>query len=428
MIAKNSAISGMHKKTHSERLEIVRKFADLNKAEVEVLHSTGGIGFTEADLMVENAIGTFALPLGIATNFIINHRDCLIPMVIEEPSVIAAASRGAKIARASGGFKAKCGPSHVIGQIQLVGIKNLELASRNVKRSTLKILRMANKQSHTLSKMNRGALKISTRQIDPPSGPMLIVEILVDAADAMGANVTNSMCEAIAPLLEKLTEGRALLRILSNYSTTRIARASAIFRKDLIGGSRIVDDMVRAFEFAQYDVNRAVTHNKGVMNAVTAISNATGQDGRALEAAAGAYAARNGRYEPFTIWSKDVKGNLNGTIEMPMQVGTIGGIAAVHPIARVCIKIARAKSARQLGCAIVSAGLAQNFSALHALVTDGIQHGHMRLHARNIAITAGVPFDKVIMVASKMVDAGNISVTNAKCIMRDISSTRNVKE
>ncbi len=411
----------MHKKTHDERLEIVRKFAGLNMAEVDILCSVGGIGFTEADLMVENAIGTFALPMGVATNFTINRRDYLVPMVIEEPSVIAAASRGAKIARASGGFKAECGPSHVIGQIQLLKIKNLKSASDEIRKSTLKILRVANKQSRTLSKMNRGAIKISTHRLDPPSGPMLIVEILVDTADAMGANVTNSMCEAISPMLEKLTGGRALLRILSNYSTTRIARASAIFRSDLIGGNRIVDDMVRAYEFAQYDVNRAVTHNKGVMNAVTAIANATGQDGRALEAAAGAYACRNDRYEPLTTWSKDAKGNLKGTIEMPMQVGIIGGIAAVHPTARVCIKITKAKSARQLGCIIASAGLAQNFSALQALATDGIQRGHMGLHARNIAVTAGVHSDKVSMVAKKMVKNGDITVNGAKRIMRDIS-------
>ena len=282
----------MYKKTHDERLEAVRKFAGLNKAEIGTLRSAGGIGFAEADLMVENAIGTFAYPMGIATNFIINKRECLVPMVIEEPSVIAAASRGAKIARVSGGFKAECGPSHTVGQIQILKVKNLKSASDNIKKSSSKILRMANKQSRTLSKMGKGALKISTRRIDPPSGPMLIVEILVDTADAMGANVTNSMCEVVTPMLEKLTGGRALLRILSNYSTTRLARASAIFRSDLIGGSRIVDDMIHAYEFAQYDVNRAVTHNKGVMNAVTAIANATGQDGRAL----GFFIhARNGR-------------------------------------------------------------------------------------------------------------------------------------
>ena len=412
----------MYKKTHDERLEAVRKFAGLNKAEIGTLRSAGGIGFAEADLMVENAIGTFAYPMGIATNFIINKRECLVPMVIEEPSVIAAASRGAKIARVSGGFKAECGPSHTVGQIQILKVKNLKSASDNIKKSSSKILRMANKQSRTLSKMGKGALKISTRRIDPPSGPMLIVEILVDTADAMGANVTNSMCEVVTPMLEKLTGGRALLRILSNYSTTRLARASAIFRSDLIGGSRIVDDMIHAYEFAQYDVNRAVTHNKGVMNAVTAIANATGQDGRALEAAAGAYACRNGRYEPLTVWSKDAKGNLKGTIEMPMQVGVVGGISAVHPTARVCIKIAKAKSARQLGCIIVSAGLAQNFSALHALATDGIQRGHMGLHARNVAVTAGVPLAKVSMVAKKMVENGNITMDGAKQIMCDIST------
>ncbi len=333
----DSSISKFFEKTRKERLDAVGKFANLSAEELEILQSNdGGISFEKADKMVENAIGTFSLPLGVATSFKINGKDYLVPMVIEEPSVIAAASKGAKIARIRGGFEAKADESYSIGQIQLLdtdansAVKILE--------SSKEIISLANSKSNTLSKMNKGAKEVSCKEIDTPLGKMLIVELLIDVGDAMGANVTNTMCESVSPLLEKITGGRSLLRILSNYSTRRIAKATAVFDKKEIGED-VVDDIILAYQFADNDVYRAVTHNKGIMNGVIAVANATGQDSRAIEAAANAYAARSGRYRSLSNWTKDNEGNLVGTLELPLSVGIIGGIANVHPIAKVCMKI-----------------------------------------------------------------------------------------
>ncbi len=381
---KDSAIPGFFEKTRKERLDAVAKFANLTENERKVLEEGGGIGFEEADKMVENAIGTFSFPLGIATNFVINKKEYLIPMVIEEPSVIAAASKAAKIARLHGGFTMQNDESYSIGQVQVVNVDAKEAAAK-VLASSREILALANSKSATLSKMNKGAKEISCREISTESGPMLIVELLIDVGDAMGANVTNTMCEAVAPLVEKITGGKTLLRILSNYSTRRIVRGTAVFDKEQVGGADIVDNIVLAYQFAANDPHRAVTHNKGVMNGIIAVANATGQDTRAIEAAIHAYAARSGRYGSITEWVKDRDGNLVGKIEIPLSVGTVGGIINVHPTAKVCAKILGVDSASELACVIAAAGLAQNFSALRALASEGIQKGHMRLHARKQA-------------------------------------------
>lgn len=381
---KDSAIPGFFEKTRKERLDAVAKFANLTENERKVLEEGGGIGFEEADKMVENAIGTFSFPLGIATNFVINKKEYLIPMVIEEPSVIAAASKAAKIARLHGGFTMQNDESYSIGQVQVVNVDAKEAAAK-VLASSREILALANSKSATLSKMNKGAKEISCREISTESGPMLIVELLIDVGDAMGANVTNTMCEAVAPLVEKITGGKTLLRILSNYSTRRIVRGTAVFDKEQVGGADIVDNIVLAYQFAANDPHRAVTHNKGVMNGIIAVANATGQDTRAIEAAIHAYAARSGRYGSITEWIKDRDGNLVGKIEIPLSVGTVGGIINVHPTAKVCAKILGVDSASELACVIAAAGLAQNFSALRALASEGIQKGHMRLHARKQA-------------------------------------------
>jgi hydroxymethylglutaryl-CoA reductase len=381
---KDSTIPGFFEKTRKERLDAVAKFANLTENERKVLEEGGGIGFEEADKMVENAIGTFSFPLGIATNFVINKKEYLIPMVIEEPSVIAAASKAAKIARLHGGFTMQNDESYSIGQVQVVNVDAKEAAAK-VLASSREILALANSKSATLSKMNKGAKEISCREISTESGPMLIVELLIDVGDAMGANVTNTMCEAVAPLVEKITGGKTLLRILSNYSTRRIVRGTAVFDKEQVGGADIVDNIVLAYQFAANDPHRAVTHNKGVMNGIIAVANATGQDTRAIEAAIHAYAARSGRYGSITEWIKDRDGNLVGKIEIPLSVGTVGGIINVHPTAKVCAKILGVDSASELACVIAAAGLAQNFSALRALASEGIQKGHMRLHARKQA-------------------------------------------
>ncbi|MDP2667168.1 MAG: hydroxymethylglutaryl-CoA reductase, degradative [Nitrosopumilaceae archaeon] len=416
----DSLISKFFEKSRKERLGIIKKFADLSDDEVkQIENSDGGITFDKADKMVENVIGTFSLPLGIATNFTINKKDYLVPMVIEEPSVIAAASKAAKIAKIHGGFKAEADESYSIGQIQLVDI-DIKSAISAIKKSEKEILDLANSKSKTLSKIGKGAKQVSCREIKTDSGKMLIVEFLIDVGDAMGANITNTMCEAVAPLIEKITKGRVILRILSNYSTKRMAKAYAVFDREAVGGEDIVDNIILAYQFALNDEYRAVTHNKGVMNGIIAVANATGQDNRAIEAAAHAYAARSGKYTSLTEWKKDKNGNLVGMIELPLFVGIIGGIINIHPLAKICTKILGVKSAQDLASVIAVVGLAQNFSALRALASEGIQSGHMKLHARNIAAAAGANPEQIDKIVKKMVGESNISLNRAKELLSQL--------
>ena len=415
---KDSSISKFFEKSQKERLDIVKNFANLSQEELEILENSGGITFENADKMIENAIGTFSLPLGIATNFKINDKDYLVPMVIEEPSVIAAASKAAKIARIKGGFKVDADESYSIGQIQVLNADSTAISK--IEESSKEILEIANSQSNTLSKIGKGAKEVSCREIQTDSGKMLIVELLIDVGDAMGANVTNSMCEAVAPLIEKLSGGKTLLRILSNYSTRRMVKATAVFDKEGVGGEEIVDNIILAFQFAANDVYRAVTHNKGVMNGIISVANATGQDSRAIEAAANAYAARSGKYSSLTEWSKDAEGNLVGKLELPLSVGIVGGIINVHPMAKICTKILGVTSAKELACVITATGLAQNFSALRALATEGIQKSHMKLHARNLASAAGAKAEHVDEIVKKMVQENNISLNRAKELLDQI--------
>ena len=406
----SSSISKFFDKTRKERLDIIKNFSNLTNEEVNLLKMPdGGITFEKADKMVENAFGTFSLPLGIATNFKINDKDYLIPMVIEEPSVIAAASKAAKLARSKGGFIVTSNESYSIGQIQLLDV-NADSAISKIKENTEEILQLANSHSKTLSALNKGAKEILCKIIQTDFSSMLIVELLIDVGDAMGANITNTMCEAVAPLLEKLTGGKTLLRILSNYSTRRMAKVSAVFDKESIGGEDVVDNIIHAYQFAKHDVYRAVTHNKGIMNGVIAVANATGQDSRAIEASANAYASRSGQYRSISVWEKDFEGNLVGTLELPLSVGIVGGIINVHPIAKICMKILGVKSAKDLACIITAVGLAQNFSAMRALATDGIQKGHMGLHARNIASAAGANTEQIDDIVQQMIQENNISI------------------
>ena len=410
----DSSISKFFEKSRKERLDVVANFANLSSEDLEILqNSNGGISYDKADKMVENAIGTFSLPLGVATNFKINGKDYVIPMVIEEPSVIAAASKGAKIARIKGGFEVTADESYSIGQIQILDV-DIPSAIQKIDDSLNEILKLANSKSNTLSKMNKGAKEISCKVIDTPSGKMLIAELLIDVGDAMGANITNTMCEAVSPLIEKITGGKTLLRILSNYSTRRIVKAKAIFEKEAVGGEKVVDNIILAFEFADNDVYRAVTHNKGIMNGTIAVANAVGQDSRAIEAAANAYAAKSGTYRSLSKWSKDDDGNLVGILEIPLSVGIVGGIANVHPVAKVCTKILGALSAQELACIMTATGLAQNFSAIRALSTEGIQKGHMRLHARNLAAAAGAAPEQIDEIVKKMIEEKMISLDKAK--------------
>ena len=416
----DSSISKFFEKSRKDRLEIIGNFANLSQDELNTLENmNGGISFEKADKMIENAIGTFSLPLGIATNFKINNKDYVVPMVIEEPSVIAAASKGAKIARIKGGFEVTADESYSIGQIQILNT-DANTAIKKINEQTNEILKLANSKSNTLSKMNKGAKEIMCKEIDTPSGSMLIVELLIDVGDAMGANVTNTMCEAVSPLIEKITGGKALLRILSNYSTRRMVKAKAVFEKESVGGENVVDNIVLAYEFADNDVYRAVTHNKGIMNGIISVANAVGQDSRAIEAAANAYAAISGKYRSLSKWSKDGDGNLVGILEIPLSVGIVGGIANVHPVAKICAKILNVESAQELACVMTATGLAQNYSAIRALSTEGIQKGHMRLHARNLAAAAGATPEQIDKIVEKMVQAKSISLDKAKELLHQI--------
>jgi len=416
----DSSISKFFEKSRKERLDIVANFANLSNEELDILQSNdGGISYEKADKMVENAIGTFSLPLGVATNFKINGKDYIIPMVIEEPSVIAAASKGAKTARIKGGFEVTADESYSIGQIQVLDV-DIPSTIQKINDSSNEILQLANSKSNTLSKMGKGAKEISCKEIDTPSGKMLIVELLIDVGDAMGANITNTMCEAVSPLIEKISGGRTLLRILSNYSTRRIAKAKAVFEKEAVGGEKVVDNIILAFEFADNDVYRAVTHNKGILNGIISVANAVGQDSRAIEAAANAFAAKSGRYRSLSEWRKDNDGNLVGTLEIPLSVGIVGGIVNVHPVAKVCAKILGVSSAQELACVMTAAGLAQNYSAIRALATEGIQKGHMRLHARNLAAAAGATPEQIDKIVHKMIEENKISLDRAKELLDQI--------
>jgi len=417
----DSSISKFFEKSRKERLDTVANFSNLSKDELEILQNeNGGISYDNADKMVENAIGTFSLPLGVATNFKINDKDYVVPMVIEEPSVIAAASKGAKVARIKGGFKVTADESYSIGQIQVLNV-DVDSAIQKISLSSDEIIKLANSKSNSLPKMNKGAKKIICKEIDTPSGKMLIAELLIDVGDAMGANITNTMCEAVSPLIEKITGGKTLLRILSNYSTRRMVKAEAVFEKESVGGEQVVDNIILAFEFADNDVYRAVTHNKGIMNGTIAVANAVGQDSRAIEAAANAYAAKSGKYRSLSKWSKDDEGNLVGILEIPLSVGIVGGIANVHPVAKVCAKIIGATSAKELACVMAATGLAQNYSAIRALSTDGIQKGHMRLHARNLAAAAGATSEQIDIIVQKMIEEKKISLDRAKEILQNIN-------
>ncbi|MDP6459840.1 MAG: hydroxymethylglutaryl-CoA reductase, degradative, partial [Candidatus Hydrothermarchaeota archaeon] len=347
----------------------------------------------------------------------INSRDYLSPMALEEPSVVAAASNVAKMARAKGGFTASATESRMIGQVQLVDVANLAKAGKKIIASKNAILGLANEQDPVLVKFGGGAMDLEVRELDTRAGKMLVVHLIVDCRDAMGANAVNTMAEAIAPRLESLSGGRALLRIISNLAVHRLVRVKAVFAKDVIGGEEVVDAVLKAYAFAEADEYRCATHNKGIMNGIIAVALATGNDTRALEAGAHAYAALNGSYIPLTRYERNIEGDLVGEIELPLAVGLVGGATTVHPAAKACVKILGVKTAPELAQVMASVGLAQNFAALRALATEGIQRGHMSLHARNIAVMAGAEGALVDRVAERLVAEKKIRVDRAKEIL-----------
>lgn len=400
-----------------ERLNFVKGAAGLSDDEITSFGAP--LAFESADKMVENAVGIMSIPLGIATNFVINGVERLVPMAIEEPSVIAAASKAAKIAKAKGGFTARADRSLMIGQVQVVSVKNVAGAKRKVLAKKKEILAIANAKSKSVS-----AIGLAVREVRDASankmGRMLVVELTIDTKDAMGANAVNTMCEAIAPKVVEITGGEVVLKILSNYATERMVCCKAIFDKNELGGSDTLKRILFAYALAHSDVYRAVTHNKGVMNGIDAVALATGQDFRAIEAGAHAYAARDGTYRSLTRWWRAKNGNLAGEIELPLAVGIVGGVANVHPTAKTALKIMKVKSAQELAMTMAAAGLAQNFAAIRALASEGIQKGHMRLHARNIAVLAGARGDEVDAVAERIADEGAVSVENARKVLESL--------
>jgi len=416
---KSSQISGFYKLTPKERLNHIREFADLTDEEVKILQSTGALEMELADRMIENVVGAFPLPIGIAMNFLINNKDYMIPMAIEEPSVVAAATYAAKMSRKKGGFFTSSTDPVMIGQIQAVEIDDPFAAKMKILSAKKEILKKANEQDPMLVSVGGGAKDLEVKVIDAKSGPMVITELHVDCRDAMGANAVNTMAEAVAPMIERITGGRVYLRIISNLAVKRLARAYAVIDKETVGGEEVVDGIVEAYNFAAADPYRAATHNKGIMNGIIGVVLATGNDHRAIEAGAHAYAARNGYYGTLSYWEKNSDGDLVGSIELPMAVGLIGGATKVHPTAKVAVKILGVESANELGEIMAAVGLAQNLGALRALVHEGIQRGHMSLHARNVAITAGASGPLVDMIVERMVAERKVRMDRAKELVEE---------
>jgi hydroxymethylglutaryl-CoA reductase len=419
-----SRISGFYKLTLEERRAKIAESAALSPDLLAVYATNGGINAEAADHMVENAIGTHALPLGIGLNFQVNGKDVLVPMAIEEPSVVAGASFMAKLARAGGGFIATTTEPLMIGQMQVINIMNLDEAKLKIYEHKAELLAEADSIDPVLKKFGGGARDLEVRIIDDsPIGGFLVVHLIYDVRDAMGANAVNTACERLAPKIEAITGGKVHLRILSNLADRRLARARCIIpAKELAfegySGDRVRDGIIEAYAFAASDPYRAATHNKGIMNGVDAVVIATGNDWRAIEAGAHAYAARSGKYTSLSTWNKDEKGNLVGTLEMPMAVGIIGGATKVHPAAQAAVKLMGVKTASELAEIIVAVGLAQNMAALRALATEGIQRGHMSLHARQVAIAAGASGDMIEKVAAQMVAEKVVRIDRAEEILK----------
>jgi hydroxymethylglutaryl-CoA reductase len=419
---KSSLISGFYKLTPKERLTLVKQFADLSDAECAVLQNTGSLPLDLADHMIENVVGAIPTPIGIGVNFLVNKRDYLIPMATEEPSVVAAASYAAKMVRDGGGFFTSSTPPIMIGQIQVVNVNDPQGAMVRVLAAKTEILKKANEQDPVLASVGGGAKEVEAKVINTTVGQMLIVELQVDCRDAMGANAVNTMAEAVAPLIEQITSGHVYLRIISNLATKRLAKAWCIVPKESVGGEDVVDGIVNASAFAAADPYRATTHNKGAMNGIIAVVIATGNDHRAIEAGAHAYASLKGQYTSLSTWEKNAKGDLVGSIELPMAVGLIGGAVRTHPTAKVAMKILGVKTANEFSEVLAAVGLAQNLGALRALAHEGIQRGHMSLHARNIAVAAGVPEQMVEQVAERMVKERKIRMDRARELMKELGS------
>jgi len=428
MSQSSSRLPGFYKGSVEDRLGLVTSAAGLTDQEKAILGGAAGLDTETADHMIENVVGLHSLPLGIATNFLINGRDVLVPMAIEEPSVVAGASFAARLAREGGGFQTSSTPSHMIAQMQVLGVSNLHVARFELLSQKERLLDLANQTDPLIISLGGGARDLEVRVVEEsPAGPMLVVHLIYDTLDAMGANTVNTAVEALAPSVEEISGGRVLLRILSNLADRRLARARCRIPADVLTfqsdgqtfkGGEVVERIAEAYAFAAADPYRATTHNKGIMNGVDAVVIATGNDWRAIEAGAHAYAARDGRYTSLSQWEKTPEGDLVGTLEMPMAIGIVGGATRVHPLPKVVLKILGVETSRELAEIIVAVGLAQNLAALRALATEGIQRGHMSLHARQVAIAAGATGDEIERVATQLVQERTIRLDRAQEILR----------
>lgn len=435
-MARTSRISGFYQLSAAQRQFVVAEWAALSADQVaaveELLRNLGGLTLDQADKMVENVVSTYALPLGIATNFVVNGRDVLAPMVIEEPSVVAGASYAAKLARAGGGFHVETTESLMIGQMQVLDVPDLAVAAARVQAGKQRLLDLANSADPVIVSLHGGARDIEVRTIaESPVGPMLVVHLIYDCRDAMGANMVNTACEALAPSVEEMTGGRVNLRILSNLADRRLARARCVvpareLATDALDGDEVAHRIVEAYALAAVDPYRAATHNKGIMNGIDAVVMATGNDWRAIAAGAHAYAARDGVYRSLSTWTyvpgdgAGQGGALVGALEVPMAVGIVGGATRVHPLARFALQLMGVKSARELAEIIAAVGLAQNLAAIRALATEGIQKGHMALHARQVATAAGALPHEVDRVAATLVAERQIRVDRAREVLAEL--------
>ena len=419
---KSSRLPGFYDLSVAERADTVAQWTGLTVEESAILEE--GLSSAQANQMIENVVGTHALPLGIAVNFLINGRDYLIPMAIEEPSVIAGASFAARLVRQVGGFSTSSAEPLMIAQMQVVDVADPWVARFDLLAAKQRLLNLADETDPLIVSLGGGARDLEVRVIlESLVGPMLVAHLIYDCRDAMGANTLNTAAEALAPLVEEITGGRVVLRILSNLADRRLARAKCVLPAEVLAfseypGSLVVERIIEAYALAAVDPYRAATHNKGIMNGIDAVVIATGNDWRAVEAGAHSYAARSGRYTSLTTWGKDGDGNLVGTLELPLAVGIVGGATRVHPTAKVALKILGVETARELAEVIAAVGLAQNLAALRALATEGIQRGHMELHARQVAIAAGATGEMVEKVAQQLVGERRIRVDRAREILR----------
>jgi len=433
-----SRIPGFYNLTLSERLKKIAAAVE-RPAQEFAAWQDGGLTLEAAEHMVENTIGLHSLPLGLGLNFVVNGREVLVPMVIEEPSVVAGASFMAKLARAGGGFFATCSAPEMIGQMQVLDLADVYSARLKILEHKAELLAEADSIDPVLKKFGGGARDLEVRVIENSSiGAFLVVHLIYDVRDAMGANAVNTACEKLAPQIAALSGGRVHLRILSNLADRRVARARCVIPaaeltitgqagNPAYGGETVRDGIIEAWAFADSDPYRAATHNKGIMNGVDAVVLATGNDWRAIEAGAHAYAARSGRYRSLSVWAKDAAGNLTGSLEMPMAVGIVGGATKVHPAAQAAVKLMGVSTASALAEIIVSVGLAQNLAALRALATEGIQRGHMSLHARQVAIAAGASGEMIEQVAAQMVAEKTVRIDRAEELLEQYTSTQGYK-